>query len=167
MRLAEDSRVELELFFREFLRDENVRIPRVWFYAGRGARWLTLAGRVGAITLGRRVLVAPSFLSRGEGGAGIPGGLAAHEVAHVLQYERNGVLRFLPRYLFEYCAGLWKAGKLDAASRMSAYRGISFEQEAHAAERAFAGRRGREGAAPVPGAGGACPSARASGAAPG
>ena len=143
MRLAEDSRLELELFFREFLRDESLRVPRVRFYAGRWALWLTLAGRVGAVTLGRRVLVAPSFLSRGEGGAGIPWRLAVHEVAHVLQYGRTGTLRFLPRYLREYVAWLWRAGKLDARSRMRAYLKISFEREARAASREFAVWRGR------------------------
>ena len=138
MRLAEGSRAELELFFREFLRDANVRVPRVRLYAGRGALWLTRAARIAAIALGRRVFVAPSLVRRRVDGLGMPGPLAAHEVAHVLQYERVGAFRFLFRYLREYGAGLWRAGKIDAGSRTRAYLDISFEQEARAAEQAFA-----------------------------
>lgn len=140
MWLAEDSRAELEVFFREFLRDEGVRLPRMRCHAGPFARWLTRGGRAAAITFGRRVFVAPSLLSRRGGGAGISGPLMAHEVAHVLQYERVGAARFLFRYLREYFAGLWRAGRLDAGSRMRAYLDISFEREARAAERAFAAR---------------------------
>lgn len=140
MWLAEDSREELELFFREFLRDEGVRLPRVRFYAGPFAGWLTRGGRAAAITFGRRVFVAPSLLSRREGATGVSGRLIAHEVAHVLQYERVGAARFLLRYLREYFAGLRGAGRLDAGSRMRAYLDISFEREAREAERAFAAR---------------------------
>jgi hypothetical protein len=146
MRLAEDSREELESFFREFLRDGGVRLPRMRFYAGPLARWLTRVGRADAITFGRRVYVAPSLVSRREGAAGLSGRLIAHEAAHVLQYERVGAARFLLRYLREYFAGLRRAGSLDAGSRMRAYLDISFEREARAAERAFAARPRRAGA---------------------
>ncbi|MCA1613257.1 MAG: DUF4157 domain-containing protein [Acidobacteria bacterium] len=147
MWLAESSRAELELFFREFLRDERVRLPRVRLHAGGGARWLTRAGRIAAITFGRRVFVAPSLLRRRGGRWAMSGRLMAHEAAHVLQYERAGALRFLLRYSREYFAGLWRAGKFDAGSRVRAYRDISFEREARAAEHAFAGWSGRAGRA--------------------
>lgn len=137
MRLDEDSCAKLELFFREFLRDDNVRLPRMRFYTGPVAHWVTRAGRIGALTLGRRVFVAPSMLSRENGLARMSGRLLAHEVAHVLQYERVGTARFLLRYLQEYFAGLWRAGNLDAGSRMGAYLDISFEREARTAEREF------------------------------
>lgn len=150
MRLAEDSRAELELFFREFLRDASVRVPRVEFYAGAWARRITRAGRIDAITLGRRVFVAPSLLSRRQGRTLIGGPLAAHEVAHVLQYQRVGALRFLVRYLKEYRAGLRRAGALGAAGRRRAYREISFEREARTAERAFNDWRARARPAPLP-----------------
>jgi hypothetical protein len=141
MRLAEDSRAVLESFFRGFMRDEGLRVPPVRVHTGRLARWLTRASRAGAITFGRRVLVAPSSLSRGAGRAGMSGPLLAHEIAHVLQYGRLGTVRFLFRYLREYLEGLRREGRCDAAARLRAYLEISFEREARDAEREFAETR--------------------------
>ena len=78
---------------------------------------------VAAITLGRRIYVA----------AGIAGPplerLLRHELAHVAQIARHGLLMFYWRYVAEYVrhrrAGL---------SSIEAYRSISFEKEALAAE---------------------------------
>jgi hypothetical protein len=57
--------------------------------------------------------------------------LLRHERVHVAQQERLGVLLFLGRYLFEYLGNLL----FRRMSRDEAYRRISFEQEAFAAER--------------------------------
>ncbi len=78
---------------------------------------------VDAITLGRRIYVAPSVagthLER----------LLRHELAHVRQANRLGLLRFYWRYLVEYVT-YRRAGFASA----DAYRRISFEIEASAAE---------------------------------
>lgn len=88
-------------------------------------RWLLLPRDVAAITLGRRIWIArelpPEELER----------LLRHELVHVRQMEERGVVRFLIRYLAEYLRNRCRRMGHDAA-----YRAISFEQEAFAAERA-------------------------------
>ena len=76
-----------------------------------------------AITLGRRIYVrrmleGPKFER-----------LIRHEMAHVRQVERLGLLRFLWRYVSEYARN-WVRLRSSAA----AYAAISFEIEARAAE---------------------------------
>ena len=54
--------------------------------------------------------------------------LLAHELAHVEQYHRLGVVRFLRRYVGEYARNLMRL-----RSHRKAYLAISFEAEARAA----------------------------------
>ena len=77
-----------------------------------------------AITLGRRIYIA----APGEGAAFDR--LLRHELVHVRQAGECGTARFLWRYLAEYLRN--RRGGLDHAA---AYRAISFEVEAFAAER--------------------------------
>lgn len=90
--------------------------------------WLRtfVARNVVAITLGRSVYVSPAYLQR-------PAleleRLLRHELVHVAQVARLGLLRFLVSYVREY-ASLRRKG-LPAGE---AYRAISFEREAFAAE---------------------------------
>jgi hypothetical protein len=72
-----------------------------------------------AITLGRRV-----YLSATLAGAERER-IVAHELAHVAQIERVGLLRFYAGYLIEYISNRRKGMTPDEA-----YRRISFEQEA-------------------------------------
>ena len=58
--------------------------------------------------------------------------LLRHELVHVRQMEQLGVLAFVVRYLGEYLANRVRRMGHDAA-----YRAISFEREAFAAERAL------------------------------
>ena len=93
----------------------RVRIGYPW--------WLLLPRNVLAITLGRRIWIArelpPAELET----------LLRHELVHVRQMERLGVVAFLARYLGEYARNRLRRMGHDAA-----YRAISFEQEAFAAE---------------------------------
>ena len=77
-----------------------------------------------AITLGRRVYVAAS-VAEGEIEP-----LLRHELVHVQQIARLGIVRFYWRYLREYVA-LRRSGLSSA----EAYQRISFETEAFAAEK--------------------------------
>lgn len=88
--------------------------------------WLrpVLARNVVAITLGRRVYV------RGAMAAEAFERLLRHELAHVRQVNRLGLLRFLWRYGTEFLRH-WSRVRSAAA----AYTLISFEIEAYAAER--------------------------------
>jgi len=82
---------------------------------------LFLHRRTVAITLGRCIYIAAGQECDS---------LIRHELVHVRQMEELGLVRFIYRYVAEYlrhrCAGM---------SHEQAYRAISFEAEAFAAER--------------------------------
>jgi hypothetical protein len=90
--------------------------------------WLRpfLAPGVAGITLGRRIFVAGDLA--GKPPAQIER-LLRHELVHVRQVNRLGLVRFLWRYAGEYVRNR-RAGLPSG----DAYRRISFEQEAYAAE---------------------------------
>jgi len=75
---------------------------------------------VAAITMGRRIYIAVGEESDT---------LLRHELAHVRQAEELGVVRFLLRYVAEYIRNRRIGMRHEAA-----YRAISFEVEAFAAE---------------------------------
>jgi hypothetical protein len=132
----------LEEFFRHHLRDESLQLPRVKFYAGPLARGLTRTFRIGAITFGSRVFVAPRLLCRdADERLKLSAELAVHEAAHVLQYRRVGFAPFLFLYLCDYGRafrkGVGRAGKRHRA----AYLAIGFEVEARAAAEGYAAWR--------------------------
>jgi hypothetical protein len=85
---------------------------------------LFLVRGVAAITIGRRIYVAADVAEQHLEQ------LLRHELVHVQQIARLGALRFYWRYLAEFVA-LRRRG-LSAAE---AYRNISFEMEALAAEK--------------------------------
>ena len=84
--------------------------------------WLRpfLHRRTIAITLGRRIFIAEGWASEA---------LIRHELVHVRQMGELGVLRFLWRYVAEYVRNRRRGMTHD-----DAYRAISFEVEAFAAE---------------------------------
>jgi hypothetical protein len=76
---------------------------------------------VAGITLGRRVYV--------DGGGDLPR-IIRHELVHVRQIHQLGVIRFYWRYIREYAAN-----RRRGYPAAEAYRRISLEMEAFAAER--------------------------------
>ena len=84
---------------------------------------LFLLRGVAGITLGRRIFIAPhvagSQLER----------LVRHELAHVRQIARVGLIRFYWRYAVEYLRN-----RRMGMSSVAAYRNITFEKEAFEAE---------------------------------
>ena len=73
---------------------------------------------VAAITLGRRIYARE-----------LSEALLWHELTHVRQMRRLGLVRFAWRYVGEYVGNL-----RSGMSASDAYRNISFEREAFAAE---------------------------------
>ncbi|HVF86771.1 MAG TPA: hypothetical protein VM866_04240 [Pyrinomonadaceae bacterium] len=138
MRLAAKSHKNLEVFLREHLGDESLRLPSLTVYCGRFAGLITRLVGVGAITLGRFILVSPRLIARdGRGRLIVPGWLMAHEAMHVVQYGRAGVIRFLIEYFGGYWRTLLEGKKLNAAARMYAYLSIAEECDARVAEAAY------------------------------
>src|SRR5687767_6077517 len=91
-------------------------------------RWLRLvtARDVVAITLGRRIYLRADMTERP------PEKLARllrHELVHVRQVNRLGVVIFLWRYVTEFLVHFWRERSVARA-----YRSISFEIEANAEE---------------------------------
>ena len=83
---------------------------------------------ISGMTMPWAIYVHPHVYRRGSAAVI---GLLLHELVHVDQMRRDGAVRFLGRYLWEYAAGL-----LAGMGHTAAYRRISFEVEArHASER--------------------------------
>lgn len=130
MKLAADSRLKFEAFFRERFKDERFEMPIVFFYSGRFSRLLTKHLNIHGITIGRKIFVAPEVVSFGKKKLKINCKLAAHEIAHVLQYRREGFIRFFYEYLSSYRRNLRQYKNWDSVSRHQAYLDIPFEIEA-------------------------------------
>jgi hypothetical protein len=91
--------------------------------------WLKpfLGREVIGITLGRTIYVSEKYVT--DSAAKVER-LLRHELVHVQQVNRLGVLRFLWRYVAEYVRNL-RSGMPSG----EAYRKISFEVEAYEAEK--------------------------------
>jgi hypothetical protein len=90
-----------------------------------------LAHRARGIALRERIYVRTSELDEHDR---IPIDLLVHEMAHVVQFYRDGTLSFLWRYAMEY---LW--GRLEGLDDRDAYLAISYEREARRAAEALDG----------------------------
>lgn len=131
MKLAEDSHRKFEVFFRELTGDEHFSLPAIEIYARRGANLLTGLFRINGITIGRRIVIQPELTVRGaDQRLYAPKKLLAHEIAHVVQYARAGLVKFLWTYLKDYWLALKRKEKWDSEARTQAYLEIPFEVEA-------------------------------------
>ncbi len=130
MKLAPESHLKFQTFFREIFQDEEFRMPQVYFYAGGFSRLLTKTLKIHGITIGKNVFIKPRFVSVKNKRVKIHAELAAHEIAHVLQYERDGFIKFLYEYLNGYRRNLKKRKIQDKFSQQQAYWEIPFEIEA-------------------------------------
>jgi hypothetical protein len=90
----------------------------------RASRWLArLWGRdISAMTLHTTIYVRADVLDRDPA---VLGPLIVHELAHVQQWSRLGMVRFLWNYLSGYVRG-----RLTGLSHRAAYRAIPLEVEA-------------------------------------
>jgi hypothetical protein len=90
--------------------------------------WLRpfLASDVIAITLGRTIYLSGKATARSSD---YLSRLVRHELAHVQQVNRHGLIPFLVRYVAEFLRLLARERSVNTA-----YRNISFEVEARAAE---------------------------------
>ncbi len=145
MKLAETSHQKLELFFREYLDDKEFQLPMIHFYVGKPTDFFTALISVHGITFGRRIFIAPQLLSFNQNNLlKLPEELVAHEIAHALQYKREGFVRFFYKYLTSFWRNLRRKRKWDGVSRRQAYLDIPFEIEARAvAERFVEWNRGK------------------------
>ncbi len=87
-----------------------------------GIAYAALKTRASGITLGHRVFIRREFFSD-EGR--VPLDLVAHEVAHVVQFLRDGTMPFLWRYVRDYALNLSRG-----LGDRNAYLAIPYEVEA-------------------------------------
>ena len=105
-----------------------------------GYRWWLrpfLSRDVIAITLGRTIHVSPHAA---EGARERVEALLRHELAHIRQINRYGVIGFYARYVAEFLRHLWHVRSWNRA-----YMLISFDIEAYAVERKAEGEAARTG----------------------
>ena len=139
MKLAETSHRKLEEFFREYLNDETFHLPQIYFYVGKFTNLLTALISVHGITFGRLIFITPRLLSFNQNNLlKLPDDLVAHEITHVIQYRREGFIKFFYKYWTSFWRNLRKRGKWDAVSRQNAYLEIPFEIEARHVAAKFA-----------------------------
>lgn len=137
MKLARESHLRLETFFREYFNEPELKLPPVYLHSGLMARLVTRWLRVGAVTFGRHILLSPREVTEADGLLRTKGWLIAHEATHVLQYEREGHLRFLFRYFYGYWRAMRAGGKWSKEASMSAYLAIEAERVAHQVQHAY------------------------------
>jgi Domain of unknown function (DUF4157) len=131
MKLAESSQYKLEIFFQEIFSDENFRLPTVNFYAGKFSRIFTSILQVHGITFGRHIFIMPDLIERDfESRKKLSLELVAHEIVHVLQYKKDGFIKFFYKYLLSYWQNLRRKNDWKLKSRHEAYLEIPFEIEA-------------------------------------
>jgi len=139
MKLGAKSHKKIEEFFREYLADDHFRLPEIHFYGGRLTHYLTSGLKIEGITIGRRIYIFPeNFWTSESGKLRLDEELAVHEIAHVLQYRREGFFRFLWLYINSYYSNLRKKKTRDLSARAEAYLEIPFEIEARQTASKFA-----------------------------
>lgn len=131
MYLAKDAHEKFEDFYREFFNERNHPLPKIKIYARRGAGLITKLLNINGITFGRRIFIRPQLVTiSNDSLLRAPKALIAHELAHVLQYQQLGFIKFFYTYLKGYWQALKKKEKWDANARMEAYLEIPHEVEA-------------------------------------
>ena len=138
MKLADSSHERLEAFFREYLDDADFCLPAIDLHIGVFTKVFTDLISVHGITLGSRIFIKPTLLSLNRNNLPkLPEDLVAHEIAHVLQYKREGFIRFFYKYLTSYFGNLRKKKNWSGYSRHQSYLEIPFEIEARATAEKF------------------------------
>ena len=134
MKLSGSSHEKLQQFFRVHFGDDSFTLPKIRFYSGKATNFVTRRFRIDGITFGRRVYIQPERIRKeGPKKLRISGALAVHEIAHVLQYRRDGFIRFLVKYLTNYRRNLKDSATKDENARLQAYLDIGYEIEARRA----------------------------------
>lgn len=82
------------------------------------SHWLPKLLKVDGVTIGKAIYLKDTTIDTT---------LIKHELIHVEQYEKHGVLGFLIRYFYHYIKG-----RLQGLSHWESYHAIPFEIEAYA-----------------------------------
>jgi Domain of unknown function (DUF4157) len=139
MRLSPRSHEVLETFYRLHFDEPALQLPQAQIYARSIAALITKLLRVNGVTVGRWVFIRPSVTFRDKMNAlHAPPELIAHELTHVVQYQKYGIAGFLLGYLKSWANTLTSGAGFGSAARMQAYLDIPHEKEARETAAAFA-----------------------------
>jgi hypothetical protein len=139
MKLDEKSHKKIERFFREHLADDSFCLPEIRFYGGKFTYYLTSGLKIEGLTIGKRIYIFPeNFWTSENGKLRLDEELVVHEIAHVLQYKREGFFKFLWAYVKSYRTNLKKKKRRDLNAKAEAYLEIPFEIEARQTASKFA-----------------------------
>ncbi|MEZ5306878.1 MAG: DUF4157 domain-containing protein [Pyrinomonadaceae bacterium] len=131
MKLSEGSRTIFRRFLEQGMETSADRLPDVRVYSRGGATILTRLLLVDGITIGRRVFIDRNYTYRdSQGRLKVSRSLFAHELAHVLQYQREGLLKFLFIYFRDFWRIFRAKKKWNTRNWFEAYQAIPFEIEA-------------------------------------
>lgn len=131
MKLSPKSHQQLELFFRDYFADENLKLPRVELFVKRGASLITKVFKIYGITFGQYIFIRADLLYRNQKAElCVSKDLITHELTHVMQYQKLGWFRFFYTYLKGYWSALRQKKRWDLAARHQAYLEIPHEIEA-------------------------------------
>lgn len=131
MKLSRGSRRKIEEFFKEYLGDDDFKLPKTYFFAGKFASILARTLQIHGITIGPFIYIAPKLLYLNKNDRkSLPEDLIVHEIAHVLQYKKYGFFGFLWKYFGDYWKNLRRLNDRSRDSKHQAYLEIPFEEEA-------------------------------------
>ncbi len=121
--------------FAEFFSDSGLcgenEFPDIRVYAKRGSWIVTNLLMVEGITFGRHVFINPRLITRDESNVlRMSKILMAHEIAHVIQYERDGSVNFLKSYIGDFWRNFRKKRKWSLSTWFESYMEIPHEVEA-------------------------------------
>jgi uncharacterized protein DUF4157 len=108
-------------------------VQGVHLHSGGIARAATSLFGAQAFVVGRHVFLSRRAFRHVHAESPEGRELLAHELAHVEQYRRRGVVAFLTRYFSEYVVA-----RVHGRTHREAYESIGFEREARERARTFA-----------------------------
>ncbi|MCB1023296.1 MAG: DUF4157 domain-containing protein [Acidobacteria bacterium] len=131
MQLSRAAHKLFEDFFCQRGHCNRQDFPEIEIYAKRGSWLITNLIMVDGITFGRYVFVNPGLTERDEKRVlRVSKILIAHEMAHVLQYQRLGFSRFMKSYLSDFLRIFVKKDKWNLQTWFESYSEIPHEVEA-------------------------------------
>ncbi len=131
MRLSDPAYKLFSDFFSDCELCEGAPFPNVQVYARRGSWLVTNLLMVDGITIGRHVFINPKLVSRDRRNLlTISKTLMAHELVHVIQYQRLGFWKFLSVYVRDFWKIFKKKKKWNLRSWFESYLEVPHEVEA-------------------------------------
>lgn len=138
MKLSRELHQQIEIYFRNYFADGDLKLPEVQIFVRRGAWFLSRFLAVDGVTLGRFIFIRPNLIKKNaKNRLIISKTLLVHELTHTMQYQKSGFLPFIYHYFKAFFVNLAHKKKWDFHSRLESYLEIPHEIEARDAAEKF------------------------------